>query len=597
MTFFDFYDALNAELDAVIADNPAEERLHKGDESTRKSFAFLIWFMKFYGKRPIYNLNITEGDDDTSCDIIFSTPDSVGRKIFYVVQAKWKSRKNCTEKLDSTAFKATLDDFKLVYSGQKQFSSKNDNFNRQYEDLKQHLAENKYVKFVYLTLCQNNSSINENIELFKKQYADIEIIDIDRLRRDFIEVRYKQIQPQNPMEYDYNPEVETIILPIEQLDIEKNFLRVDAPYNSYTFLIRPKTIYELFEKYGFKLFFSNIRNPLIASEYNRQIEQTMRDAPDRFWYYNNGITAITRDLPRRINPTAQQIDITGFQIINGAQTVYSVYKAYRDAQNGKRNTINQALLQLRIVQSINKEFDLDITRYTNQQNPTEPRDFWANDPVQIRLQNESFGTNYWYSIRRGEFRDTPKHVKVVSNEEFMRAYLRSTGYGIIEDKTMWTSQKNYIDIENFISGEYEEYFNAETKFENLLVPYLIEVEEISFINKILNTWGSSFDVQSEHFEFYSKFLLSDMKFILFEIFGKHVNSQVIGKINKKSDFLFKCFVFIIKTRQKYFTDNPEAKKLNHSVREFKKILKEKITEQDIENIDWKAYFEISPKKI
>ena len=216
MTFLDFYDVLDAELETVISDNKQDTRLYKGDESTRKSFAFLIWFLKLYGKRPIYNLNITEGDDDTSCDIIFSTLDNVGKKIFYVVQAKWKSKKNCTEKLDSTAFKATLDDFKLVYSGQKQFSSKNENFNKQYEALKQHLAENQYVKFVYVTLCQTNPSVAENVELFKKQYADIEIIDIDRLRRDFIEVQYKKIDPQNPLEYDYNPEVETITLPIEQ---------------------------------------------------------------------------------------------------------------------------------------------------------------------------------------------------------------------------------------------------------------------------------------------------------------------------------------------------------------------------------------------
>ena len=398
MTFFDFYDAIDAELETIILDNPQDIRLHKGNVEQRKSFAFLIWFLKFYGQRPIYNLNITEGDDDTSCDIIFSTTDIVGKKVFYVVQAKWKTKKNCTDKLDSTAFKSTLDDFKLVYSGQKKYSNKNENFNRKYEELKQHLDENQYVKFIYLALCQSNSSISENLELFRNQTADIEIIDIERLRRDFIEVNYKKIQPQNPLEYDYNPENEKITIPIEQLEIEKNFLRVDAPFNAYTFLIRPKTIHDLFEKYKFKLFFRNIRNPLIASEYNHKIVDTMRDEPDYFWYFNNGITAITRDLPRRIHPAAKQIEITGFQIINGAQTVYSVYKAYKEAKNGKREEINKALLQLRIIQSINQSFDLNITRFTNQQNPTEPRDFWANDPVQVRLQNESFATNYWYSV-------------------------------------------------------------------------------------------------------------------------------------------------------------------------------------------------------
>ncbi len=594
MTFADFYDALDAELDALIAENPQDIRLHKGDESTRKSFAFLIWFIKFYGKRPIYNLNITEGDDDTSCDIIFSSPDNVGKKIFYVVQAKWKSKKNCTEKLDSTAFKATLDDFKLVYSGQKQFSSKNENFNRQYENLKQHLAENQYVKFVYLTLCQTNPSVSENIELFKKQYADIEIIDIERLRRDFIEARYKQIKPQNPLEYDYNPEVETITLPIEQLDIEKNFLRVDAPYISYTFLIRPKTVYELFEKYGFKLFFSNIRNPLIASEYNRQIEQTMLDAPDFFWYYNNGITAITRDLPRRINATAQQIEITGFQIINGAQTVYSVYKAYRDAKNGKRDTINKALLQLRIVQSINKEFDLDITRYTNQQNPTEPRDFWANDPVQVRLQNESFGTNYWYSIRRGEFREVPKHVKVVSSEEFMKVY-----FEFLDDSwnnnisALWVSQKDYLDELGFLQGEYEKHFNEHTKFEDLLVAYRLNEAIASLFNFIGHTDSPS-DFSLEDIELHTQHLLSDMRIVLSMVFGKNLNKRVFDKLNKTNNFINDTITFIIQTRENYLIKNPEAKAFYpiHDIEAIVKNMNILVTEEQIEKSDWTTYFRI-----
>lgn len=584
MTFADFYDALDAELDALIAENPQDIRLHKGDESTRKSFAFLIWFIKFYGKRPIYNLNITEGDDDTSCDIIFSSPDNVGKKIFYVVQAKWKSKKNCNEKLDSTAFKSTLDDFKLVYSGQKKFSSKNENFNRQYENLKQHLTENQYVKFVYLTLCQTNPSVSENVELFKKQYADIEIIDIERLRRDFIEARYKQIQPQNPLEYDYNPEEETIILPIEQLEIDKNFLRVDAPYISYTFLIRPKTVYDLFEKYGFKLFFSNIRNPLIASEYNRQIERTMLNAPDFFWYYNNGITAITRDLPRRINATAQQIEITGFQIINGAQTVYSVFKAYRDAKNGKRDTINKALLQLRIVQSINKEFDLDITRYTNQQNPTEPRDFWANHPVQVRLQNESFVTNYWYSIRRGEFREVPKHVKAVSNIDFMQTYFRFINKTPTVKTELWLSEKN--DRKDLGKGEYERYFNEDTKFEDLLVAYRLDEEINSLFGIIKEDTNSVNNTQFKHLKQQKRTLLFDLNVILFKVFDKHLNQRVLDKIKRNSEFIFKTIVFILQTRQVF------------SIKNFEKIIQEqktKVSEQDIENIDWKTYFGINPK--
>ncbi len=568
MTLQDFYDAIDAELQTVISENPQDMRLHKGDMEQRKSFAFLIWFLKFYGQRPIYNLNITEGDDDTSCDIIFSSIDIVGKKVFYVVQAKWKTKKNCTGKLDSTAFKSTLDDFKLVYSGQKKYSNKNENFNRKYAELKQHLDENQYVKFIYLTLSQSNPSVSENLELFRNQTADIEIIDIERLRRDFIEVNYKKIQPQNPLEYDYNPENEKIILPIEQLEIEKNFLRVDAPFNAYTFLIRPKTIHDLFEKYKFKLFFRNIRNPLIASDYNQQIEQTMRDEPDYFWYFNNGITAITRDLPRRITPTAQQIEITGFQIINGAQTAYSVYKAYRDAKNGKREDLNKALMQLRIVQSINQSFDLNITRFTNQQNPTEPRDFWANDPVQVRLQNESFTTNYWYSVKRGEFRDVPENIEVVSNQDFIDAYLDFWGITHMAEKhelSIWTSVKNILQhpFTGNYKGMYERYFNEDTKFIDLNVAYKIKV----LLAPKIKAWGLNLSI------------LNYVRQVLTTLFGQELNALVLDKLKFSNPvFFYKVLAFVIQ--------DINTKKVNEPFSDFESP--SIITKDIIDAVDWES---------
>ena len=103
-------------------------------------------------------------------------------------------------------------------------------------------------------------------------------------------------------------------------------VKIDKPFEAYMFLLRPKSIYNLFEKYGFALFYKNVRNPLLQSQFNEDIERTALDNPAYFWYYNNGITAITYLLPT-IGKKAEQIELTGLQIINGAQTVYSIYRA------------------------------------------------------------------------------------------------------------------------------------------------------------------------------------------------------------------------------------------------------------------------------
>ncbi|MCS3353542.1 AIPR family protein [Bacteroides thetaiotaomicron] len=67
-----------------------------------------------------------------------------------------------------------------------------------------------------------------------------------------------------------------------------------------------------------------------------------------FWYYNNGLTAITYLLPE-IRNEAEIATVTGLQIINGAQTVYSIYKAYKDASPVKRQIMDsESFVTLRI---------------------------------------------------------------------------------------------------------------------------------------------------------------------------------------------------------------------------------------------------------
>lgn len=106
MKLQDFYMLLDAELDRVIAENSYDKRLHQNKEG-KKTYAFLIWFLQFYGKRSIFNQYITEGDGDSSCDIIFANIDTEGKKVFYIVQSKWNNVSKVNSKFDSGLFKAT----------------------------------------------------------------------------------------------------------------------------------------------------------------------------------------------------------------------------------------------------------------------------------------------------------------------------------------------------------------------------------------------------------------------------------------------------------------------------------------------------------
>lgn len=472
----EFYDIIDQELLDIIAKYKAiDKRLQAHKKVIQlKPYAFLIWFLEFYGKALQYNQYITEGTNDYSCDIIFPTKDSQGKKIFYIVQSKWTQKKRTETQIKRTDIKIALDDFRLVLSGNKP-SSQNDKFNKQYTDLQKHLAENGKVKFLILTLAAHNPKAESHLQTFEEEHHPIEVIDIHKLKRDYIEVHYKKIQPANPLEYSYDPEEEEIKLPIEQLTRKGNYTKISKPFEGYILLVRPKTIYQLFEKYGFKLFFKNVRNPLLQSDYNKELVRTMTENPSSFWYYNNGLTAISYILPERINPVAQSITITGLQIINGAQTVYAVYQAYKQASVSRKRIMNkEGLLTFRLLKSGGKDFDLKVTRYTNTQNPMEDRDFWANDPTQVRLQEESFQTNYWYEKRRGEFREVPENVNIISNRDYALAYLATyLQQPHLAVKTILANINNGIDLifkshKEHPDGLYEVVFNEKTDFNHML---------------------------------------------------------------------------------------------------------------------------------
>ncbi|MGW7163310.1 AIPR family protein [Paenibacillus taichungensis] len=476
-----FYELIDSELTEIIHANTDDALLKKfKQENQKKGYAFLIWFLMFYGQSLTIKEFITDGDGDSSCDIILSKTDVFGKTIFYIVQSKWNTKNNCEKMINATELKQSLNDFETILRGDKKKTS-NERFNRKYAELLTHLENNGEVKFIFLSLCLNNPECSDNLQSFQRAYGPnitAEIFDITKIRSDYIETKFKGLSSLSPLAFNYNPEESNIILPIERFanKHDRDFIDFkNGTSRAYIFIIKPKTVYELFEKYGLGLFFKNVRNPLILSDYNKGIKETIEKRPGSFWYFNNGITAITKLIPE-VGIQAKQVEITGLQIINGAQTVYSIYLAYKEANGVQRQIMDtDARITLRLIRSSDESFNLSITRFTNSQNEVTPNDFMANDEVQIRLQNESFNTPVWYRRRRGEFVELnrPSSIHIVNNFEFALAYVAfhlQDPYSAMEKSSLFFI--SHIDNSN---GLYEKIFNKATKFEDMLASYYLYI--------------------------------------------------------------------------------------------------------------------------
>jgi len=478
----EFYKIIDSELGNLLIKYKDDKFLkqHKSSINNQKSYALLIWFLDFYGKKSNYSDFITDGDNDGSCDIMFDGYDNYGNKIFYIVQSKWNNEDKCTTETNKDEILKALSDFETILRGEKHLV--NEKTQKKLSALNQHMKENGDVKFIFLSLCKYSGNANENINSFinYQERTSFEIIDIERLKINYIDRKFKKIEPENPLETYHNPEESPIIIEIDKFNQRNNnYIRIDKPFEAYVFLLRPKMIYELFEKYGFSLFYKNVRNPLIQSRFNEDIEKTAIENPAYFWYYNNGITAITYLLPP-IRSQATTIKLTGLQIINGAQTVYSVYRAYKNASPAKRSQMdNEALITMRLLKSGGKNFDLNVTKYTNSQNPVNDRDFCANDDVQINLQISSYNTNYWYEKRRDEFRELPNGVKKVPNFVFANVYL---AYHLQDPVSVLKNHQqrrktgkdlNFISHKEHKDGLYEKIFIPEPNFNDMLCAFYL----------------------------------------------------------------------------------------------------------------------------
>jgi hypothetical protein len=205
----DFYNIIDSELSELIEKHKDDKLIkkHKSAINNQKSYALLIWFLDFYGRISNYTDFITDGDNDSSCDIVFDKINNQGQKVFYIVQSKWNNENNSEKDTNRDEILKALNDFETILRGEKQ--NVNEKLKVKLEQLDSHLKENGEVKFIFLTLSQYKGGADENINSFQKndEKTEFEVIDINRIRSNYIDRKYKGIDPLNPLESYQDPRV------------------------------------------------------------------------------------------------------------------------------------------------------------------------------------------------------------------------------------------------------------------------------------------------------------------------------------------------------------------------------------------------------
>ena len=212
---------------------------------------------------------------------------------------------------------------------------------------------------------------------------------------------------------------------------------VQESYKSFLCIIPGNLLADLYIEHGSKLLEGNVRSYLSATrKVNRGIRNTALNEADKFFVYNNGISATASNVQmQQTNQGLRITRITNLQIVNGAQTTATLAEVRRNAAENQRHLSNVFVqMKLTAVDSLQAETLIpNISRYSNSQNSVSETDFFANHPYHLEIEKlsrrilapakpgEQYQTYWYYERLRAQYtNDLNRHKTKRDREVFTR---------------------------------------------------------------------------------------------------------------------------------------------------------------------------------
>lgn len=161
-------------------------------------------------------------------------------------------------------------------------------------------------------------------------------------------------------------------------------------YDSYLAIIPGELLADIYDDYSSQLLESNVRSFLsFRGGINKGIRGTILNARDKFFTYNNGISATAKNI-ECLYIEGEGLLITklrGLQIINGGQTTASLASTRIKDKASLKNIFVQ--MKLTIVNENDPDFVRNIAKFANSQNKVTSADLNSNHPYYTRIENFS----------------------------------------------------------------------------------------------------------------------------------------------------------------------------------------------------------------
>lgn len=220
------------------------------------------------------------------------------------------------------------------------------------------------------------------------------------------------------------------------------------------FLANAADLLDGFKKYGWRLFDLNLRYEVRNSSINGDILRSLQHQKTRrhFHHYNNGLIVVCKGYSVRDKQNC--LHLTAPQVVNGLQTVKSIYNAVTGNDVTREQLERECLVQVKVINTSDADFVAKVVQATNNQNPMHPRNLKANGREQRVLRSgfASLTPRWFLQVKESEwesltdeggrffkqvvgftavdFRPDPHRRKgrVVDNQEAAKAWLALIGF-------------------------------------------------------------------------------------------------------------------------------------------------------------------------
>lgn len=352
------------------------------------SIAFIHWYLKnhlFLEEQEIGEV-IIDGFGDNGIDAILLNEEE---KELTVMQFKFPENINgINSEINQGDILKTFNGFNLLIDKTMHQES-----NIQFNQFKERINDMDIFSFkIYFVSFNKGIDANSNKELvenfarnFKKDYgSELQIKIHDK---SIISNIYEKMNRKNDLEITLSYKQLASAYDIDLMNIK-----------SYVGLVNGRSLISSIENSIETIFDENIRLYEGKTSVNNSIKATASNPKESemFYFYNNGVTIICDKVNN--SPNKLSVSLKGVSIVNGCQTVTSLYDLY--TQNKLENGVD---ILTRIIEISDYNERMKITEYLNSQNPIKDSYFIANHTIIRDLQKSLENKGYYLERQINEF--------------------------------------------------------------------------------------------------------------------------------------------------------------------------------------------------